>query len=59
MTNGMMYGLFVVVIGEGIGFIYALMRLSYKAGAVLQWIKEADRRIVKLEGNSYKHVNPS
>jgi len=53
-----MYALFGVVIAEGIGFICALMRASYKAGAVLQWMEDTDRRINRLEGNSHKH-NPS
>lgn len=53
-----MYTLFGVVIGEGLGFIFALMRVSYKAGAVLQWMKDTDRRLERLEEDSHKH-NPN
>jgi len=46
-----------IVIGEGVGFIIALIRVSYHAGKVLQWIEQADYRFQRLEASSHTH-NP-
>jgi len=46
-----------IVISEGIGFIFALIRVSYHAGKVLQWMEHADYRIERLEACSHTH-NP-
>jgi len=46
-----------IVISEGVGFIFALIRVSYHAGKVLQWMKQADYRIERLEVSSHTH-NP-
>jgi hypothetical protein len=49
--------LIVVVITEGVAFIAALIRVSYKAGKVFQWMETADYRIAQLEADSHTH-NP-
>jgi len=46
-----------IVITEGVGFIIALIKVSYRAGKVLQWMEQADYRIKRLEACSHTH-NP-
>jgi len=54
VVNSVLFG---IVISEGVGFIFALLRISYKAGKVLQWIEQTDYRIERLEVSSHTH-NP-
>jgi hypothetical protein len=46
-----------IVISEGIGFIAVLIKVSYQAGKVFQWMVSADYRIAQLEADSHTH-NP-
>lgn len=46
-----------IVISEGIGFIAVLIKVSYQAGKVFQWIKTAEYRFRQLEADSHTH-NP-
>jgi len=46
-----------IVITEGVGFILALIRISYQAGKAFEWMKQADYRIERLEVSSHTH-NP-
>jgi hypothetical protein len=46
-----------IVISEGIGFIAVLIKVSYQAGKVFQWMKTAEYRIAQLEADSHTH-NP-
>ena len=46
-----------IAITEGVGFIIVLIRFSYHAGKVFQWMESADYRIERLEVSSHTH-NP-
>jgi hypothetical protein len=46
-----------IVITEGVGFLTVLIRVSYQAGKVFQWMESADYRIAQLEADSHTH-NP-
>jgi len=54
IVDGVLIG---VVISEGLAFIAALIRVSYRAGKAFQWMEQAEYRIVRLETDTHTH-NP-